>query len=96
MAPTFQSVGGGKINIQDVKIDPATATAWEDNIQILDEGGATVAAYIYAPNSESGYGADGWLSEDMTTLADVEIEAGLGFIVATSVGGVEITIPAAL
>ena len=44
--PTFDVVGGGKVNIQDIKIEGATD--WADNIQILDEGGAGIAQYIYA------------------------------------------------
>ena len=61
--PSFANVGGGSINIQDIKI--AGATDWADNIQVLDEGGATIAQYYYATAAESGYEADGWLAEDM-------------------------------
>lgn len=84
------------IDIQTIVIDPAMATSWADNIQILDEGGATVATYYYAIADESGYGADGWLSEDGGSIAEVEIPAGLGFIVETENAGVTITLPAAL
>ena len=80
--PTFANVGGGSINIQDIKI--TGATDWADNIQILDEGGATIAAYVYASAAESGYEADGWLSEDFTSLADVTLEAGQGILIDTA------------
>ena len=52
--PTFAAVNGGSINIQDIKI--SGATDWADNIQILDEGGATVSAYVYASAEQSGAG----------------------------------------
>ena len=80
--PTFANVGGGSINIQDIKI--TGATDWADNIQILDEGGATIAAYIYASAAESGYEADGWLSEDGGSLADVTFEPGQSILIDTA------------
>ena len=88
--PTFADVGGGSVNIQDIKI--ANATSWADNIQILDEGGAGVAMYVYATADESGYDADGWLSEDGTELADVTFEAGQGILIDTA-DVAEVTIP---
>ena len=42
--PTFKAVNGGAIHIQDIKI--ANAADWTDNIQVLDEDGAGVAAYF--------------------------------------------------
>ena len=42
--PTFKAVNGGAIHIQDIKI--ANTTDWTDNIQVLDEDGAGVAAYF--------------------------------------------------
>ena len=90
MIPTFANVGGGSINIQDIKI--TGATDWADNIQILDEGGATIAAYIYASAAESGYEADGWLSEDGGSLADVTFEPGQGILIDTA-DTASVTIP---
>ena len=80
--PTFKAVNGGGIHIQDIKI--ANATDWTDNIQILDEGGAGVAAYYYATAAESGFEADGWLSEDLGSLADVSFEPGTGILIDTA------------
>ena len=80
--PTFAAVGGGGINIQDIKI--SNATDWSDNIQVLDEGGATVASYVYATAAQSGYGADGWLSEDGTSLADVTFVTGQSILIDTA------------
>ena len=88
--PTFAAVGDGGVNIQDIKI--SNATDWNDNIQILDEGGAGVAVYVYATAAQSGYEADGWLSEDGTGLADVDFEPGLGILVDTA-DGATVTIP---
>ena len=82
MIPTFKAVNGGGIHIQDIKI--ANATDWTDNIQVLDEGGAGVAAYYYATAAQSGYEADGWLSEDGTSLADVTFAPGQSILIDTA------------
>ena len=79
--PTFTPVAGGKVNIQDIKIQ--NATDWGDNIQILDEGGATVATYYYASAAESGQEKDGWLN-DSGELANITIEPGLGILIDTA------------
>ena len=80
--PTFKPVNGGSIHIQDIKI--ANATDWADNIQVLDEGGATIAQYYYATADESGYEADGWLSEDAGSLADVTFAPGQSILIDTA------------
>jgi hypothetical protein len=80
--PTFKAVNGGSIHIQDIKI--ANATDWTDNIQVLDEGGAGIAQYYYATAAESGYEADGWLSEDMGSLTDVTFAPGQGILIDTA------------
>lgn len=82
MIPTFKTVNGGAIHIQDIKI--ANATDWADNIQVLDEGGATVAAYLYATAEQSGLEADGWLSEDAGSLADVTFAPGQSILIDTA------------
>ena len=79
--PSFKAVNGGSIHIQDIKI--ANATDWSDNIQILDEGGATLALYLYATKEQSGAAADGWL-DDTLALADVDIEPGQGILIDTA------------
>ena len=80
--PTFADVGGGSINIQDIKI--SNATDWSDSIQILDEGGSTSALYFYATAAQSGFDADGWIAEDFSGLADVTIEPGQSILVDTA------------
>ena len=79
--PSFKAVNGGSIHIQDIKI--ANATDWSDNIQILDEGGATVALYLYATKEQSGAAADGWL-DDTLALADVTIAPGQSILIDTA------------
>ena len=80
--PTFKAVNSGLIHIQDIKI--ANATDWADNIQVLDEGGATVAAYFYATAEQSGFETDGWVSEDFTGLADVTFATGQSILIDTA------------
>ena len=79
--PSFANVGGGSINIQDIKI--TGATDWSDNIQILDEGGATIAAYYYATAEQSGAEADGWLDDNLA-LAEVTLEPGQSILIDTA------------
>jgi len=89
----FNFVGNNtptSLNIQDITIEGATD--WADNIQILDEGGAAIAGYFYATAEESGLEADGWLSEDLGSLAEVTLEAGQGILVNTEAEAI-VTIP---
>ena len=82
MIPTFKAVDGGSIHIQDIQI--ANVTEWNDNIQVLDEGGATVASYYYLTAGSSGAEADGWVSEDFTGLADVTFAPGQSILIDTA------------
>ena len=92
-APMFEPINAADgINIQNIKLGDG-ATSWSDNIQVLDEGGSTIATYYYATADESGFDEDGWVNEDVTALADVQIEAGLGIIVETENDDVTITLP---
>lgn len=94
----FNSLGNNSpspINIQDVKLG-AGATSWNDNIQFLDTDSVAQTMYVYATADESGFDEDGWVNEDVTDLADVTIQPGEGFLVATANSGVSITLPAAL
>ncbi len=82
--PTFKQVGapGKTFNINDIVLDPTTATGYGDNIQILDEGGSTVASYYWIPAGDIVETAC-W-TEDFGTAADVDFESGMSFIVDTS------------
>ena len=81
--PTFKAVGGGAgVHIQDIKI--ANATDWNDSIQVLDEGGSTIATYVYVSAAESGFSADGWAAEDFSGLADVTFASGQSLLIDTA------------
>lgn len=80
--PTFAAVNGTGIGIQDIKI--SNATDWSDSIQVLDEGGSTVASYFYASAEQSGFEADGWLAEDFSGLADVTFAPGQSLLIDTA------------
>ena len=85
------------ISVQDVVIDPLTATSWTDNIQLFEAGsGEVIASYYYATKDESGLTEDGWLNSAGTDLADATIHAGEGFAVETANDAVTITLPSAL
>ena len=84
------------INIQDIKLDFGEGEAdGGDNIQILDEGGATTASYYWMPADWTGAEQDGWIDED-GNLADVSIPAGQGLLVDIVAAGTKVTIPSAL
>ena len=86
------NVSPASIDIQQIKLGEG-ASSWADNIQILDEGGSTIATYYYATADESGFEEDGWVNEEVTALAIVPIESGLGIIVETESDDVTITLP---
>ena len=69
------------LDLQDITI--ANVTEWNDNIQVLDEGGATVASYYYLTAGSSGAEADGWV-DDTLALADVDLEPGQGILIDTA------------
>ena len=82
VAPTFLPVdSSGMINIQDIKLDATTAESWSDNLQILDEGGATISTYGYATAEESGFSKDGWLDEEGNYAEKVTVPYGAGILI---------------
>ena len=85
------------INIQDIQIDVADDEATgADNIQILDDGGATVATYYWMPAYAFGGTKSGWFDADASDLADVELAPGQGVLMDSTADGITITIPAAI
>ena len=85
------------INIQDIQIDIADDDATgADNIQILDDGGATVAQYFWYPAEAIGAAKSGWLDEDTGALADVTLAPGQGVLLDASDDGITITVPSAI
>ena len=84
------------ISVQDIVLDPTTATSWTDNIQLFEAGsGEVLASYYYATKDESGLADNGWLDEN-SELATATIKAGEGFAVETANDGVKVTLPSAL
>ena len=84
------------INIQEVKLDFGEGeSTGVDNVQILDEGGATVASYFWMPADWFGGEQDGWVDED-GNLADVTIAPGSGFLVDIVEAGTKVIVPSAL
>ena len=69
------------MNVQDIKVDvdPDSATG-ADELQILDEGGATKAIYAWYPASWSGHEKDGWIDAE-GALLDFDIAPGMGVLV---------------
>ena len=84
------------INVQDVTVGGENVTDGSDNIQILDEGGATTATYVYMTAASSGFDADGWVDMDNWAFVDVTLTPGQGILVDTANAGVSIVIPSAL
>ena len=92
----FNFVGNNtpsSMNIQKITLGEG-GTSWSDNIQILDEGGSTIATYYYV-TKDDGFASNGW-TEDGGSLADVTLNPGQGIIVETASEGVIITLPSAL
>ena len=83
------------MNIQNIKLDAELATSWTDNIQLLDEGGSTVATYYYVAAGELLQDKACW-TEDFSTAAEVEINPAQGFILETTNSDVGITLPMAI
>ena len=81
VAPQFTAVGGDSIDLQSIRLDVADEDATgDDNIQILDEGGATLATYYWNPADWFGGEKSGWV-DDNGELADVELQNGLGILI---------------
>ena len=84
VAPQFTAVGGGAIDLQSIKLDVADEDATGgDNIQILDEGGGTVAQYYWLPPEASGAETAGWFDENFDP-AEVSVENGLSVLLESS------------
>ena len=85
-----------EINLQDIKLDASTAESWSDNLQILDEGGATIETYTFATAEESGCEKDGWLNGDAEYVENITIAPGQGILIDIANEGTIITIPAVM
>ena len=89
IVPQFTSVADTDYSIQDIKLDPAKATAWVDCITtISQEGdGDTIVSYYWVTDYDplgDGNTITGWLSSDYVTLATDTIKKGECVIVQTT------------
>ena len=84
VAPQFTAVGGGAIDLENIRLDVADDDAsGGDNIQILDDGGATVASYYWLPPAASGSTKAGWFDENFDP-ADVSVQNGRSVLLESS------------
>ena len=82
VAPQFNAVGGGDLDLQSIKLDVADADATgDDNIQILDADGNPVAQYFWYPAAWFGGTESGWFDGDTGGLAEVSLANGLSVLV---------------
>ena len=90
---TFVPVGGGDVNIQDIKPNGDSIDEGNVSIQTLDAYGRMVALYTYYGEDmyDDGYPA-GWYDDD--GLVDITFDAGTGLWVAAPDSATSITIPA--
>ena len=78
---TFVPVGGGDVNIQDIKPSGDNIDTGDVNIQTLNAYGQTVASYVYYGEDEYDDGCPaGWYDDD--GLVNVTFAAGTGLWVA--------------
>ena len=87
LTPTFVPVNGGDIDLQDIKLDSATASEYIDNIQIWDEGGALLDNYYYIGGA--------WSADWATAAKGVTIKAGSSFVIEAS-GDTKVTFSGAV
>ena len=93
-APMFTGVGEDFIDIQDITLSGDSVGWGSENIQVLDEGGATVAMFIYLDGEMSGLGETCWLNDEMEK-ASFSIATGDGIMVDTGDEGAGISCTAA-
>ena len=97
VAPQFNLVGGGDLDLQSIKLDvPDSEATGADNIQILDADGNPVATYYWFAAEWFGGEKSGWFDGDTGGLADVELAPGQGVLFESAAAGTKITAPAAI
>lgn len=87
MAPTFENVSGGAVSVQDITLSGENALEYVDNLQILDEGGATSSMYYWT--------ADGWFDENGEKATET-IAPGAGVLISTLMEDVKVTFSGAV
>ena len=84
------------INVQDIQLDFGDGEATgADNLQLLDDGGATLAIYNWFPGEWMGTSTDGWYDEN-SQLADFDLAPGQGILIDSGDAGTIIAVPSAL
>ena len=92
--PMFTGVGLNTIDIQDIVLSGDAVGFGGENIQILDEGGATATMYIYLDGEMSGLGETCWLDDNMEK-ATASFASGDGIMIDTGDEGAGISCTAA-
>ena len=87
MSPTFKNVSGSAISCQDIKLSGENVIEYVDNLQILDEGGATTENYFWT--------SAGWVNELMEPCTKT-IQPGDGVLISTLMDGVTVTFAGAV
>ena len=92
VAPTFLSINNSGTSIQDIRISvPEDVITGSDELQILDEGGATLETFVWYPASWSGLDKDGWLNGE-GALSDATVEAGKSVLINVQQDDTPITV----
>ena len=93
----FNAIGNSSpvpVAVQSIRLGEG-ATSYTDNIQILDADGNAMTQYYWVGEGElDGENPAGW-TEDLGTLTDAEIPAGVGFFLEMAAEDVSITMPTA-
>lgn len=89
VTPTFAKIGGGKIDLQEVKLEGAVGDQSEF-ISVLDANGLAIGTYYWIGEA---FGMEpAWYDDSWTPIADVSLEDGQGVFLYTP-NAVTITIP---
>ena len=84
--PMFTGVGLNTIDIQDIVLSGDKVGWGSENIQILDEGGATVTSYFYYDSGMTGLDKTCWVDDDFAAVS-FAIAAGDGVLIDTGDDG---------
>ena len=90
-APAFKNCSSTVLNVQDIKLSGDNVTDYTDNIQILDEGGATSHLFVWIPAEDLGAEVGGWANDEGTDLAEYFIKPGESILISTENEEVAVT-----
>ena len=93
VAPQFLNVGSQAINIQAIQLDFGDGEAMgNDNLQLLDEGGATIHTYGWMLAEWYNGQVDGWVDGDTGELANINITAGQSVLIDIEQEGTSVVV----